>query len=66
MKGSVVVTGANSGIGWHITKLLNEKQIPVFACARREEAFSAFEGFSHVTPVLLDVTDEESIARAGE
>ena len=32
-----IVTGASSGIGWHLAKQLADQSIQVCACARREE-----------------------------
>lgn len=65
MNGSVIVTGANSGIGYSITKHLNDNRVHVFACVRREETIPAFESLENVTPVILDVTKPESIVAAG-
>lgn len=64
-----VVTGASSGLGRHFATLLAERGAIVFACARRVEVL---EGLSESLrtdgkichPVVLDVTDPGSVARA--
>jgi NAD(P)-dependent dehydrogenase (short-subunit alcohol dehydrogenase family) len=62
---AVVVTGASSGIGWGITKVLTARGLHVFAVVRREEDGTRLvRAFENVTPVLFDVTDEAAV-RAG-
>jgi NAD(P)-dependent dehydrogenase (short-subunit alcohol dehydrogenase family) len=55
-----VVTGANRGLGRHLATQLLQRGAKVYAAARRPESV----GLAGVTPLLLDVTDEESIRAA--
>jgi len=55
-----VVTGANRGLGRHLAAQLVERGAKVYAAARRPEAVD----LPGVTPLRLDVTDEESIRAA--
>lgn len=59
----VVVTGASTGIGAAITRELRGGGFEVFATVRRAKDGAALEALG-VTPVLMDVTDVESISRA--
>jgi len=64
----VVITGASSGIGRATALLLDRLGHRVFAGVRKlsdGEALAA-ESSDRLTPVLLDVTDEDSIAAAVE
>jgi NAD(P)-dependent dehydrogenase (short-subunit alcohol dehydrogenase family) len=65
---SVVVTGASSGIGAACAQYLDEKGFRVFATIRKQSDGDeiAALGSSRLEPLLLDVTDPESIARAAE
>ncbi|MFF0161212.1 SDR family oxidoreductase [Streptomyces sp. NPDC005263] len=56
----VVVTGANRGLGRHLATQLLERGAKVYAAARRPETVD----LAGVTPLRLDVTDEESIRAA--
>ena len=60
----VLVTGTSSGIGRRITELLSERGHPVFAAVRRKSDAESLAALPHVTPLLLDVTREESIRRS--
>jgi len=61
LKGSVaLVTGANRGLGRHLAQQLVNSGAKVYAAARRPETVD-LEG---VTPLRLDVTDEESVREA--
>ena len=60
-KEAILVTGANSGIGFEITKLLNKQGKFVLAGYRREETISIFDHMEFVQPVLLDVTKKETV-----
>lgn len=64
--GAVVITGASTGIGRATARYLAERGVRVFAGVRREQDADALrgEGAGGVTPVQLDVTDRQSIARA--
>jgi len=59
----VVVTGASSGIGFATAAWLQAEGYRVFGSVRREADASRLAE-CHVTPVSLDVTDPDSIARA--
>ncbi|MFD3535037.1 SDR family oxidoreductase [Streptomyces sp. NPDC058664] len=55
-----VVTGANRGLGRHLAAQLVERGAKVYAAARRPETVD----LPGVTPLRLDLTDEESIRAA--
>ncbi|MEU5637715.1 SDR family oxidoreductase [Streptomyces rishiriensis] len=55
-----VVTGANRGLGRHLAAQLVERGAKVYAAARRPETVD----LPGVTPLRLDVMDEESIREA--
>lgn len=59
----VVVTGASTGIGAAIARDLAGRGFRVFGTVRRPEDAAALER-DGVSPVRMDVTDTESIARA--
>ena len=61
---SVLVTGANTGIGLAITQYLSSKGMHVFAGARTQEALENLAKNPNVTPLKLDVTNSEDIKRA--
>lgn len=65
-KGAVVVTGASSGIGRACALALDRAGFLVFAGVRRAEegALLRQAASSRLTPMLLDVTDEASLASA--
>src|SRR3989441_1401234 len=63
VSGGVVVTGASSGIGAAIARDLAARSFRVFGTVRREQDGTPLEA-AHVVPVLMDVTDAASIARA--
>lgn len=60
----VIVTGASSGIGKDISCLLAEKKFEVLACVRKKADVEAWRSYPGVTPLLLDVTKEESVSSA--
>ena len=62
--GPVLVTGTSSGIGRRITELLSERGHPVFAAVRRKSDMASLAALPLVTPLLLDVTREDSIRRS--
>ncbi len=64
----VVVTGASSGIGAACAQYLAERGFRVFATVRKQSDADeiAALGSSRLEPLLLDVIDPESIARAAE
>ncbi|MEU5026935.1 SDR family oxidoreductase [Streptomyces milbemycinicus] len=55
-----VVTGANRGLGRHLAAQLVERGAKVYAAARRPETVD----MAGVTPLYLDVTNQESIRAA--
>ncbi len=59
----VLITGASSGIGRSCANYLSGQGYRVFAGVRKPEDAEAFRG-SGIEPVIIDVTDEESIAAA--
>ncbi|MFN8633525.1 MAG: SDR family oxidoreductase [Chloroflexota bacterium] len=65
-RGSVVVTGAATGIGAAVATRLADLGFRVFAGVRDLEDIDAVNarGNAHVTPVLMDVTAGETIADA--
>lgn len=65
---SVVVTGVSTGIGWGTLKVLISKGIHVFGSVRKlEDAERLIKEFDDgFTPLIFDVTNEESIVEAAE
>ena len=63
MIGGVVVTGASSGIGAAIVRALRARGFTVIGTVRRDDDKAALEA-NDVLPVIMDVTDVSSIARA--
>jgi len=65
-KGAVVITGASSGIGRACALALDRAGFLVFAGVRRAEDAASLQGdaSSRLAPILLDVTDETSLASA--
>ena len=63
---AVVLTGAGSGIGAACAVALSQAGHRVFAGVRREPGAGAWQGgrAELITPLMLDVTDAGSIARA--
>jgi NAD(P)-dependent dehydrogenase (short-subunit alcohol dehydrogenase family) len=63
---AVVVTGASTGIGKATALFLDELGFSVFAGVRKEADREALkkEGSDRLTPIILDVTDGDTIAAA--
>ncbi|GLV48525.1 short-chain dehydrogenase/reductase [Thermus sp. LT1-2-5] len=61
----MLVTGAGSGIGRATARLLGQRGFRVYGGVRREEEAEALRA-EGITPLLLDVTREEDLARARE
>jgi NAD(P)-dependent dehydrogenase (short-subunit alcohol dehydrogenase family) len=59
---TALVTGANRGLGRHLTQQLRDRGALVYAAARNPDSVDV----TGVTPIRLDVTDESSIAAAAE
>ena len=65
---TVVITGASSGIGLASVLRMSREGWQVFATVRRQADQDVFrrEGFPGVFPLIMDVQDHPSIARAAE
>lgn len=65
IRGSVVITGASTGIGEECAKRLASEGFDVFAGVRRDEDARRLAAVSdRVTPIRIDVTDAPGIAAA--
>ncbi|MCG8451226.1 MAG: SDR family oxidoreductase [Pirellulales bacterium] len=62
---SILVTGCSSGIGQATALLLAKRGFQVFAGVRREDQLQELAGSKRplLHPVLLDVTDDDDVAR---
>lgn len=60
MKKIILLTGASSGIGKQTAKILGKEGHKVYAGARRLEEMEVLKQFG-ITPIKLDVTNEENI-----
>ena len=58
---SILVTGASTGIGRHLTETLAEKGYHVYAGARKDKDLAALDAIENVTAVKLDVTKQDQI-----
>ena len=67
-KGSVLITGASTGIGKACALLLDRSGYRVFAGIRKEKDGQRLqaEGSGNILPVILDITDADQIAKAVE
>lgn len=65
---NVVVTGVSTGIGWGTIKVLTSKGMHVFGSVRKSEDAERLtnEFGDSFTPLIFDVTNEESILEAAE
>ena len=65
-KKSVVVTGASTGIGWGISKVLLANNFQVYGTVRKpaDAARLQTEFGSDFFPLLVDVTDESAVRNA--
>ena len=63
---SILITGANSGIGRATAEYLSSREFHVYAGARDNDSLEQLATIPNVTPVKLDVTDPEDIARTIE
>jgi NAD(P)-dependent dehydrogenase (short-subunit alcohol dehydrogenase family) len=65
---AVVVTGASTGIGAAVARLLSKRNFHVFAGLRKETDAAPLlaDGAENITPLLLDVTNPQHIAQAVE
>src|SRR5512142_396294 len=64
--GNVLITGCSTGIGRATALHLDKLGFQVFASVRRERNAQALcaQGSERLTPIMMDVTDGESIAAA--
>jgi NAD(P)-dependent dehydrogenase (short-subunit alcohol dehydrogenase family) len=63
---SILVTGASTGIGRHLTETLAENGYHVYAGARKDEDLADLDAMDNVTAVRLDVTKQEQVDAAVE
>jgi NAD(P)-dependent dehydrogenase (short-subunit alcohol dehydrogenase family) len=61
---SVFITGATGGIGVPTVRMLAERGHRVFAGVRNLSSAAVLDGQDGVEPVVVDVTDEESVRKA--
>lgn len=61
---AVVISGCSSGIGLQTALHLADRKFRVYAGVRREEDIDVFESHEFITPIILDVTNTESIKAA--
>jgi NAD(P)-dependent dehydrogenase (short-subunit alcohol dehydrogenase family) len=60
----ILVTGASTGIGRHITGYLAERGHPVFATARKDSDLESLATIDNVSPIRCDVTRPAEIRAA--
>jgi len=58
---SILVTGASTGIGRHLTETLAESGYHVYAGARKDKDLAALDAMDNVTAVKLDVTKQDQV-----
>ncbi len=65
-RGTVLITGASTGIGWATALRLDRMGFEVVATVRREEDAARLraDASTRLRPLLLDVTDSDSIVAA--
>jgi NAD(P)-dependent dehydrogenase (short-subunit alcohol dehydrogenase family) len=63
---SVLVTGANSGIGLAITQYLTARGFHVYGTARKDEDLKTLNAMPNVTAVKLDVTKQADVDAAAK
>ena len=63
---SILVTGASTGIGRHLTETLAEAGYHVYAGARKDEDLAELDAIDNVTAVRLDVTKQDQVDAAVE
>lgn len=65
MKKIILITGASSGIGYEVARMLAQQGHTVYGAARRTERMESLREYG-VTPLALDVTSDESARAAVE
>lgn len=65
---SVVVTGASTGIGWGVSKILIKKGFRVFGSVRKEADAARLqkEFGANFVPLIFDVTDAAAVRKGAE
>ena len=63
-KKPILVTGASSGIGYHLTKYLAERGRRVFATVRKIHDAETLNQVDGVVPLIMDVRDQDQIRDA--
>jgi NAD(P)-dependent dehydrogenase (short-subunit alcohol dehydrogenase family) len=63
---SILVTGASTGIGRHLTETLAGNGYHVYAGARKDKDLAALDAVDNVTAVQLDVTKQDQVDAAVE
>jgi NAD(P)-dependent dehydrogenase (short-subunit alcohol dehydrogenase family) len=58
---SILVTGASTGIGRHLTETLAENGYHVYAGARKDKDLAALDAIENVSAVKLDVTKQDQV-----
>ena len=61
---TILVTGASSGIGNHIAKVLAQKGCIVYATVRKDDDLAAIKKTDNLIPIKLDVRNQELITQA--
>ncbi|MCB9136497.1 MAG: SDR family oxidoreductase [Anaerolineales bacterium] len=62
----ILVTGASTGIGHHLTCYFAERGYPVYATARKPQDLEALAEIENVTPIAMDVRNPDQIQHALE
>ncbi len=58
---SILITGASTGIGRHLTETLADNGYHVYAGARKDKDLAALDAIDNVTAVKLDVTSQDQV-----
>ncbi|MBX9767973.1 MAG: SDR family NAD(P)-dependent oxidoreductase, partial [Bdellovibrionales bacterium] len=61
---AIIVSGSSTGIGKDVAMTLAKSGFLVFAGVRKNSDFKAFEGFSQIVPVVMDVAILSSVLAA--
>jgi NAD(P)-dependent dehydrogenase (short-subunit alcohol dehydrogenase family) len=64
MKTAILVTGASTGIGYHLVNYLAERGHIVYGTVRKEEDSAKLATIENVTPLKVDVRNPEQIQAA--